>query len=74
MAGTSRYTRAKELIQNLRIKYTSVSLDTLKRAIMMNLGGCEKATVIPYLKLMRETSLIKEIPSGWALAPFEDGN
>jgi len=68
MAGTSRYQRAYQVLLGLKESQGSpVSLNTLKSAIITELGSDEKRTVLPYLQMMRDVEMIKETIYGWEI-------
>lgn len=64
MAGQSRYKLAKEFISKLSRKYKKVSLKTLKQYIAVHLGADDKRCIIPYMRIMSDSGLIKEISEG----------
>lgn len=65
MAGKNRYQMAKELVEELHKRFKQISMDTLKNEIRMKLGSDEKRTVLPYLKLITDTRLLKETDKGF---------
>jgi len=68
MAGISRYERAKQMLTELKSERGAfVSLGTLRQAIIIKLGSDEKRTVLPYLRMMNDSGLIKETIHGWEI-------
>jgi len=68
MAGTSRYQRAYQVLLRLKEGQGSpVSLNTLKTAVIIELGSDEKRTVLPYLQMMRDVGMIRETIYGWEI-------
>ena len=55
----NRYEKAVEVLKPH--KGSKIGLSELKKIIMINIGGDEVRTVVPYIKMMRETGLIKEV-------------
>ena len=58
MAGANRYKRAAELLKTFDKK--TLTMNNIRRLIIMNLGSDEQKCVQPYLRIMIETGLIKE--------------
>lgn len=68
MAGTNRYTRIKEVLEDSGFeKGDLISIGRLRNLIIRNLGSDEYKTVLPYLQLMRESGMIKETLEGWEI-------
>jgi len=68
MAGTSRYQRAYQVLLGLKESQgSSVSLNTLKSAVITELGSDEKRTVLPYLQMMRDVGMVRETIYGWEI-------
>jgi len=59
--GFNRYSKALKLLENIKkIHGDVVSSEFLKKEIIMHLGGDEKQTVRPYLRMMFELKMIIE--------------
>ena len=59
--GFHRYAKAKKLLETLKRKHGEViSGDLLKQEIIKNIGGDEKQTLRPYLRMMFELKMIEE--------------
>lgn len=68
MAGTSRYERAKELLDNLKSEGKKLLTEIeLKYFIITNFGSDEVRTVKPYIDMMVETKLIKAQGDGYLI-------
>ena len=65
MAGKNRFNLAKELIEELKKTSTELSDSKLRIMIRMHLGSDKKRCVEPYIELMDETGLIKQVENGW---------
>lgn len=61
--GITRYNRAKEFISFLKHTYKTdtIKFDLLISEIRKRLGDDEKGTIRPYIKLMRDEGLIKQM-------------
>ena len=58
--GKNSYQKAKELIENLKsLEGNTISLQRLRREIMVVIGRDELRVITPYLHLMADTGLIK---------------
>ena len=63
--GKGRYSKAIEMINALKGREGHiVSFDTLKREIMIKIGGEAVRTVKPYIQFMIELNLIQELKNG----------
>ena len=63
--GKNRYSKSIEMIKGLKKRFGSnVSFDTLKKEIMIHIGGDTERTIKPYIHFMIELNLIKELKNG----------
>ena len=59
--GFTRYDKAKKLLERLKSVHSElITSQMLKQEIIKNLGGDEKQTIRPYLRLMFELNMIQE--------------
>ena len=63
--GKNRYSKSIEMIKGLKKRFgSSMSFETLKREIMIQIGGDSERTIKPYINFMIELNLIKELKNG----------
>ena len=63
--GKNRYSKSIEMIEGMIKRFgKNVSFDTLKKEIMIQIGGDSERTIKPYINFMIELNLIKELKNG----------
>ena len=70
--GEARYSKLKKVLQSLLDQgYNQVGLNTLRRQIVMEIGGDEYRTIKPCLNQMLLTGLIKDVGNGFEIVLSE---